>query len=134
MKAQVAVEYMIIVGFAIMVLIPYILYLNDLTTNYSTEKRLALAKNCVDKLGETIDWVFSQGEGAKTKIELLIPDGTESIQFINKTIILKIRTSSGISDVSYTAVANITGSIPTYPGYKIVFVEAVKGGVNVSSN
>ena len=134
MKAQVSVEYLIIVSFAIMVLIPYILYLNDLSQSYSESNKLTVAKNSVDKLGQTVDWVFSQGEGAKTRIDVLVPEGVESIEFIGRTISWKVRTSAGVSDVYYIAVANVTGSMSTSPGYRNVLVQAFRDGVNVSSS
>lgn len=134
MKSQVSVEYLIIVAFAVMVLIPYILYLNDLSQSYSENNKLTIAKNSVDKLGQTVDWVFSLGEGAKTRIDILVPEGVESIQFVGRTIEWKVRTSAGISDISYIAVANVTGTIPTSAGYKNVLVQAFRDGVNVSTS
>jgi hypothetical protein len=134
MKAEVAVEYLVIVTFAIMVLIPYILYLNDVSQGYSETNKLTIARNSVDKLGQTADWVYSQGEGARTKIDVLVPDGVESIEFMNRTINWKVRTSAGISDVYYVAVANVTGSIPTTPGYKSILIQAMRDGVNVSTS
>jgi uncharacterized protein (UPF0333 family) len=133
MKAQVAVEYLIIVSFALMILIPYVLYLNDLSQSYSETNKLTIAKNSVEKLGRSINWVYSQGEGAKMEIEILVPDGVESIQFLNNTVIWKVRTSAGISDIHYTTVTNVTGNIPQTPGYKVVLIQAFRGYVNVST-
>jgi hypothetical protein len=133
MKAQVAVEYLIIVSFALMILIPYVLYLNDLSQSYSETNKLTIAKNSVEKLGRSINWVYSQGEGAKMEIEILVPDGVESIQFLNNTVIWKVRTSAGISDIHYTTVTNVTGNIPPTPGYKVVLIQAFRGYVNVST-
>jgi len=133
MKAQVAIEYLVIVSFALMVLIPYILYLKDVSQNYSENNKLVIAKNSVDKLGQVADWVYSQGEGAKTKIDILIPEGVDEIILTDHIINWKVRTSSGVSDIYYTTVANITGSIPTSSGYVNLVVQAIKDGVNVSA-
>jgi hypothetical protein len=134
MKAQVALEYLIIVSFALLVLVPYVLYLNDLSQSYSETNKLTVARNSVDKLGRNVDWVYSQGEGAKIETEILVPDGVESIEFLNNTIVWKVRTTAGVSDVFYTAVTNVTGNIPTTPGYKIVLIQAFRGYVNVSTS
>jgi len=134
MKAQVAVEYLIIVSLALMILIPYVLYLNDLSQSYSETNRLTVTRNSVDKIGRNVDWVYSQGEGAKMETEILVPEGVESIQFLNKTILWKVRTSAGISDVYYTTITNVTGSIPTTPGYRIILIQAFRGYVNVSTS
>jgi hypothetical protein len=116
-----------------MVLIPYVIYLNSLSQSYSETNRLTLAKNSVEKLGQTVDWIYSLGEGAQTKIEILVPEGVESIEFIGKLIVWRVKTSAGTSDVYYISVTNVTGSLPSTAGYKNVLVKAWRDCVNVSA-
>lgn len=132
MKAQIATEYLIVVSFALMVLIPYILYLQTVSQNFSEENALTSASNSVQKIGQAADWVYSQGEPAKLKILIQIPNNIENISFLDKTIIWKVRTSSGVSDIYYNSVANLTGSLPTNPGYYNVLVQASKNKVSIS--
>ena len=132
MKSQVAIEYLLIVSFGLMVLLPYSLYLHDLIRSVSESTRLSLAKASLEKLGESIDWVFSQGEPAKLIIHLYIPEGTEEIVFLNNTIVWKVKTSSGISELAYNSLANISGKLPTKSAYYPVEIRAIENGVEVS--
>ncbi len=131
-KAQTAIEYFIIVALALMIIIPYIIYSNELLIGYKEENTITLSKNAVSKIGQNADWVFSQGEPAKISTEVYIPSGVEQVQFLNNTIVFKVRTSAGVSDIFYIAATNITGSLPTSSGYYIVYLSALNNSVNVT--
>lgn len=132
MKLQIATEYLIIVSFALMVLIPYILYLYSASLQYQEQNSLTIASESVKKIGEACDWVYLQGEPAKLTLKILIPKNVENITFLNKTIVWKVRTSAGVSDVYYNCLANVTGYLPNREGEYLVSVEALKGGVKIS--
>ena len=132
MKLQIATEYLIIVSFALMVLIPYSLYLYSLSSRYQEQSYLDIASESLRKLGEACDWTYLQGEPAKLTLKIIIPKNVESIYFLNNTILWKVRTSSGISDIYYVCLANITGHLPNKEGEYFVSVNAISGGVNIS--
>jgi hypothetical protein len=132
MKLQIATEYFIIVSFALMVLIPYILYLYSASLQYQEQNSLTIASESIKKIGESCDWVYLQGEPAKLTLKILIPKNVENITFLNKTIIWRVRTSAGLSDVYYNCIANVTGYLPNREGEYLVSIEALKGGVNIS--
>lgn len=132
MKSQVATEYLIIVSFVLMILIPYTLYLSNLTQSFSEDNTLTVASNSVQKIGQTADLVYSRGEPAKLKISILIPSNIEDISFIGKTMNWKVKTSSGVSDIYYNSVATLKGTIPKTPGYYDIIIEAMDSEVNIN--
>ncbi len=135
MRAQVAMEYIIIVAFTLVVLVPFAIYLEDVASNFVDDNSLTIASNSVEKLGETVDWVYAQGEPAKLKVMILVPKNVEEVSFIGKTINWKVRTRSGVSDIYYNTVASLSGSLPTAQGYYYILIQAIEDGVviNVSS-
>jgi len=132
MKVQMATEYLIIVSFALMVLIPYILYIYSASQQYQEQSFLTIASQSVKKIGEACDWIYLQGEPAKLTIKITIPRNVVNISFLNKTILWKVKTSAGISDIYYNCLANVSGYLPSREGEYFVVVEAVRGGVNIS--
>ena len=116
MKLQIATEYLIIVSFSLMVLIPYIIYLYSASQQYQEQASLSIASENVKKIGEACDWVYLQGEPAKLTLKIVIPKNVENIFFLNKTIVWKVRTSAGISDVYYNCLSNVTGNLPVKEG------------------
>ena len=132
MKAQVAVEYLIITGIGLTLVLISVGYLTNTYQNYSDENKISLAKNTVNKIGETADLVFSQGPPAKMKIEIYIPSGVEEISFSNKTVLFRIKTSAGISDIFYETVPQIVGNLPDKKGNYYVSLSAEEDYVNIS--
>ena len=132
MKSQVAVEYLIIVSVAFMILIPTILYLNQTFIGYSDSNKLSKASETVKKIGQTADWVYSQGPPAKQTIEIFIPKDLDEISLNNKTVLFKVRTSAGVSDVFYESVAPLNGTVPSNSGYYFVSLTAFQDYVNIS--
>ncbi len=132
MKAQVAIEYMAIVGIGLVIIFLSINYLLTLFYSYSDENKISVAKNTVYKIGENADLVFSQGPPAKVKIEVYIPDGVQEISFSNKTVLLKVKTSSGVNDVFYKTVPQIVGTLPVKSGHYYVSLTSGQDYVNVS--
>jgi len=132
MKAQIAVEYVMIVSIGLIIILIGSPYLFKTFTAYSDENRISLAKNTVHKIGESADMVFSQGQPAKMKIEVNIPEGIESVSFENKTILFKLKTSSGVNDVFYNTIPQLTGNLPIKSGNYYLSVAAYQDGVNIS--
>jgi len=131
MKLQVAVEYMLIVGFALMVLLPYFLYSRDLSIRYSQENSLLDAKNSVEKLGQLADLVCSQGEPAQVVTSVVIPSNVERVVIQNKTIEFKVRTLAGTSDIFYTTTCNVSGNLSNIRGNIDVLIKAISDGVQI---
>jgi len=132
MKSQVAVEYLIIVSLAFMILIPLILYLNQTFIGYNDDNKLSRADEAVKKIAHTADWVYSQGPPAKQTIEIFIPKDVEKISLDNKTIEFKVRTSAGVTDVFYETVAELNGALPSTSGYYFISLTAFQDYVNIS--
>ena len=131
MKAQAAVEFLIIVSVALMIILPVTLYINQSFIGYKDDTKISLAKNTVKKLGEGVDWVFSQGPPAKLTLEIYIPDDVYNISLEDKTILFKIKTSAGVTDVFYETVPPLNGSLPITGGYYFVSLTAYTNYVNI---
>lgn len=132
MRAQVALEYLIIISFALMILVPYVLYLQNVSKDLSEDNNLSIASNMVQKIGQAADWVHSQGNPARISILIQVPRNVEEISFQGKKMVWKVRTSAGVSELEYISSANLTGSLPIAPGYYDVLIQATEEGVNIS--
>ncbi len=132
MRGQVAVEYLIIISVSLIIIIPLSLYMNQSLMGYRDDTKISRAWNAVKKIGESTDWVYSQGPPAKLTLEIYIPNDVDEISFDNKTVLFRVRTSSGVSDVFYNTVPEIQGSLPEKSGYYFISLTAFPNYVNVS--
>ena len=115
-----------------MMILPVTFYANQLVRGYKDNTKISLAKNTVDKLGENVDWVFSQGPSAKRTLKIYVPDDVHNISFENNMILFEVNTSVGVSDISYETVPSLNGSLPTTRGYYLVSLTAYANYVNIT--
>jgi len=131
-KAQVATEYLVIIAVGVAILIPMVVYLNDMYISYKDDSNIASAKTAAEKIASLTNWVYSQGKPAKVVASVYLPGGIEEIELENKTITFKMKTKSGIVDVSKDTTAIIAGSLPTSKGFYRVAVIAEDDFVNIT--
>ena len=129
-KAQTAMEYYTIVALALIILLPLSIYVYQLLHQYGDDTKISLTKDAVNELGETADWVFSQGPPARYTFQsFYIPEGIEDIDLDNNMILFTVKTTAGISDISYHTIAPLDGSIPSKSGYYPIAVIAYEDNV-----
>ena len=131
-KAQTAMEYYTIVAVALVILLPLSVYVYQLLYQYGDDTKISLANDAVNELGETADWVFSQGPPARYTFQsFYIPEGIESIDLDNNMILFEVKTSAGVSDIYYNTIAPLGGSIPSKSGYYSIAVIAYDDNVTI---
>lgn len=130
MKAQASLEYVIIVSIALLILIPAILYANDIIISSKKELRRRLAENTVEIIAENSDWVNSLGPPSVVIVRIYVPDLVEYINISDFKISLKFKNSEEI--ISKETRANVTGFIPSDEGYYNILIAAQENFVNIS--
>jgi uncharacterized protein (UPF0333 family) len=119
-KAQIATEYVIIVGFAILIIIPLALifsrYIMDTQSQVTSTQADRISKQIVD----AAESVYYMGAPSKTTIKVYMPKDVISINITSKEITFVISTKAGPSEVSKPLAVNITGTIPSTPGMKTI--------------
>lgn len=133
MRAQVAIEYLFIVGIvlvAISILTAIIWQQSEVAT------RTNQAQIAADSIAHAADSIYAQGPGAKTQINVYFPNGYEpsASSIGDRKIVINVFTPAGSTDALSITKANITGSLPTDNGYKVLTLEIIGGQVSVTSS
>ena len=124
MKAQASMEYLLIVGILLVVLVPLFLFsLNSATTSI----RFNEAKEAVETIATEADNLYKFGGGKQT-IFVTIPSGVTSSKVNTNSVVL---TLDGGDSVAFTT-APLNGSIPTSEGYKQITLEVIVNTVQIS--
>ena len=122
-KAQVAMEYLILVGFVLAVIIPLVIIFYNESENINlqvkTQQVYAIGQHIIDKA----ESVYYLGEPSKTRLKAHLPDSIDQIIIQNHTLLFKMRTKQGLSDVVISSKVNITGSIPKTVGLHFITIE-----------
>jgi len=133
MKAQAALEYMLVVMLAMGFLVPVWIYMITVNVETDTEFSLSYAKNTVETIAYTADLVYSQGPPAKVTIQVFIPEGVESVIVTNSTISILMRYKSEFTDVFATSKATLNGTLPTISGNYQIELEAIDNYVRIKT-
>lgn len=133
-RAQVSMEYLFIVGFAFVLLIPVIILYFTQSAGIEDEVIGAQAQKVVDELVAAIDTVHYLGPPSKQTLKLRFPKRVLDVTIQDQTIIFTMQGPGGTYDLASSAATNITGEIGTFSGVHIITVEALDDSVSVTEN
>ncbi|HLC58148.1 MAG TPA: hypothetical protein VJH95_06245 [Candidatus Nanoarchaeia archaeon] len=133
-KGQVATEYLVIIGFILVILVPItIIYFKYTGSTYDIvggSKTGQIANEIVKAANE----VYAFGEGSQKKIKMGFPDGIDNVGFEKREIVFRFKDSKGrfseIVEVADTDFAATT--IPITPGQKEIIVRSLGNRVAVT--
>ena len=116
-KAQVSLEYLLIVGLAFAVLIPtsYFFY------TYSQSSNEATIRSQINKVGNnfltTAESSYGLAEGSILTAEATYPRNVKDIYILNKNeLIIKYDTGSGVSEAVFFSSIDLAGNYTYTPG------------------
>jgi uncharacterized protein (UPF0333 family) len=125
-KAQVAMEYIMLLGVFFILFIVIFYY----TTTESIKRvQLNEAESTVTSIAKTADYLYALGPGSQDIIEIRMPGNVQSITFDNNEVNLKLTIYGSTADVFSETKANLTGSIPISSGIQHVVLKVLDSGV-----
>ena len=129
---QAALEYLIVVGTALLLLAPIISVGQTAIDGLKKDSNMLIARQTMNKITESAELVFAQGPPAAVTITAQIPSNINETIFTNKIIIMKINHYERESDIISIVNFNVTGSIPNNPGTYKINIRAIDNGVNIT--
>jgi hypothetical protein len=124
-RAQAALEYILIVGLVMAILVPFTYY-GYISSQEST--RVLQANRAVESLADAAKYVYSQGVGSRVTVEVVVPDGVNfpgsyigkpagsNASVPSKEINLRVETQSGETDVFKSVDFDVRGSWLSHSG------------------
>ncbi|MBW2992662.1 hypothetical protein KY345_05590 [Candidatus Woesearchaeota archaeon] len=133
MRAQVSMEYMILVGFLVVITIPLILVYN---TQYRGTSQQIIS-NQADQIGQrivdTAESIYYLGEPSKTTIKIYMPKQINETLIMNNSIVFYVLYKGGTSEVVKVSDVPIQGTLISSAGMHYITIESVGNYVNISS-
>ena len=110
-KSQISVEYLVIVGLALAIIIPT----SFLFYKYSQTSNEEAIRSQINKIGNSIlttsESVYGLGEGSVNTIELIYPKNIRDIEILNsEELIIRYELNSGISEDVFFSKIRISGN------------------------
>ena len=129
---QAALEYLIVVGTALLLLAPIISVGQTSIDGLKKDANMLIARQTMNKIMEASELVYAQGPPAAITITAQIPSNINEIIFMNKIIIMKLDQYERESDMISMVNFNVTGLIPSDSGTYKINIRAIDGGVNIT--
>ena len=129
---QAALEYLIVVGMALLLLAPIIGVGQTAIDGLKKDSNMLIARQTMNKITEASELVFAQGPPASVTITAQIPSNINEIIFMNKIIIMKLNQYERESDIISMVNFNVTGFIPNNSGTYKINIRAIDDGVNIT--
>lgn len=115
-KAQFSVEYLIIIGLVLVVIIPAILLYYSYSRAHTTKISASSINDIGLKIVENAKSVYSLGEGSWVTLELSLPENIKSMQIpVKNELVIEYFTEGGVSEAVFFSDINLTTTNPQNP-------------------
>lgn len=140
MKGQSSLEVLVTFGIILAFTIPVLFLLLSLTSVGYEKTAAAQADASARSLADTMNFIYSQGPGARKSLLLNVPPSTQEVYAANGEAVVRIKGSAGLQDLPSPTFAKISGGKQTTrspatgqrTGLFIVVVENQGGEVKLS--
>lgn len=130
-RAQAAMEYLFVVGFGFMMLLPIIALFYSQSGSIEDEIILSQAEKALEEIRSAADQVYFLGVPSKQTLEVRFPDRVDDVTITNNRITMQVQSSTGARTTAKRTQANITGSVDSFSGIHVLTITATETGVHV---
>lgn len=123
-KAQVSMEYLVIVGFVAVIIIPMLL----IFYTYADRTEDAIISNQIQKISlkisDAAESMYYLGEPSRTRLKAYFPNNINNITIGNNEIVFIMHTKNGVDHIVVYTPIPIQGSLDTHRGYHNINVRS----------
>lgn len=112
MKGQSSMELLTTFGLVLAFTLPVLFLVYSLTSVGSEDTSKSQADATARSLADSMNLVYSQGNGTSRNVLLNVPASTESIRFSSNEVVVRIKTSQGYFDASSPTFARVIAPRP----------------------
>ena len=131
-KGQVAIEYVMIFGFAIVIVLPFIYYFFAYSQGPARESHISQMQLVARRIVDNAETAYALGEGTYTTFRVYIPNSISNGQIIENEVVFQVFGRKGTTDVGFLSDVNLSGEIPNSTGIYFIHVEAFEDYVNIT--
>ena len=133
-KSQISMEFIILLGFILIVSIPLIV----IYYGYSNETKFELSQNQAMKIAHKIvdnaESVFYLGEPSKTTIKVSMPENIDKIIIHEKEVVFIIRYKGMPNDIVVDSPVSLSGNLSSSSGIRYITIKASGNNVVIKDS
>ena len=132
MKSQISVEYLMVMGFVVLLTVPLIIIYYNFTSDSSYEIITSQVFQIATKIVDAAESVYFLGSPSQTTIKVYIPAQIAGASLDNKEVLFNITTRSGNSEIVQVSSVDLTGELPITQGLHTITLKARGTDVKIS--
>lgn len=134
-RGQASLEFTLIFGFAIMMLIPIIIIYGTEKDNIKNQANMVQAGQIAKRIVNNVDKVYFLGKPSQTKLTVNMPSNVENIVIDRREIYFYVNANGNSVEISspFPSSVNMTGLISPNAGMKTILIKAEDNYVNITS-
>ncbi|MFH1286039.1 MAG: hypothetical protein ABIH99_05660 [Candidatus Micrarchaeota archaeon] len=110
-RGQISVEVMVILGFAIVFLIPVVFVAYSQSNSFNEQLAITQAEASAKRIAEAVNSVGAMGAGGISTVDIIVPPETESILITGREVVFKVRSRGEITEVVKTTDYKMIGTL-----------------------
>ncbi|MFH0978931.1 MAG: hypothetical protein V1837_06560 [Candidatus Woesearchaeota archaeon] len=126
-RAQTAIEYLIIVGFALSVIAVLTIVYYEHDASSKNEIISSQVSSIERKIVDSAESVYYLGAPTRTTLKIYMPSNIEKVIISSREVNFQVHTKEGISDLEVMSAVNLTGNISASPGLKYIKIISQPG-------
>jgi len=131
-KAQASMEYLVIVGFITVMVIPMIL----IFYSYADRTEDQIISNQVQKIAlkisDSAEAMYYLGEPSRTRVRSYFPKSINNISIGNNEITFIVRTKNGLDHIVIYTPIPVQGTLNTHSGYHNINIRSMGSYVDIT--
>mgnify|MGYP001614875340 CR=1 FL=1 len=131
LKSQVSLEYLLIMGFVVIMTVPLIVLYYSYTLNSRDEIITSQVNQIATEIVDAAESVYFLGEPSQTTIKVYMPNQIVSASLDNKEIQFNVSTKSGVSEIVQVSSVQLNGSLPKEQGIYTLTIRANETRVDI---
>ena len=123
-KAQVSIEFLLVIGFAFLMTVPLVIIFYQQSQNINTEVSASQVDKVASEIRDAADEVYYLGSPSKKTITLYMPEGINGVQIQNNSIVFLVNSPGNDYEIVKWTVPCLTGSLENFYGIHHVSTES----------
>ncbi len=133
-NAQMSMEYMIVMGFALLLTVPLTVVFFQQSAAASDQVNAGKAAQIARQIIDTSEQVYYLGEPTMTSLKVSMPDTVSKVILTSNDLTIRLKTGSGETDIVVASSVNLTGNISEAGGIQTILIRAIPHAVNITSS
>lgn len=123
-SGQAAIEYMIVLGIALLLAAPFVLKAQSSIVDLRSDSNAVSVQNSLNDIEVAAETVNAAGEPAARTFPVRLPETLERTWVLDNAVVIQIDTPGPRSNFSRTFDFNVSGGLPDQPGRYMLKTEA----------